>query len=123
MKFLARLATGNIALWRAFWLVGTPLALVWDVSGGCTLVGCGIQDPDIAILLFVIFTLASVALVFAAVAIWRSASRYPRPTWRQTLIAFAAKLCAALSGLAAAVALLVVLYMVFIFAYAAFDRA
>jgi hypothetical protein len=123
MKFLARLAAGDVALWRAFWLIGTPLAVVWDVSGGCTLVGCGIDEPSVAGFLLLLFTLSSVALVFAAVAIWRSASKYPRQVWWQRLLALGAKTCAALSGLAAAVSVLVVLYIVGIFIYAAFDHA
>lgn len=114
---------GDVALWRAFWLVGLPLTLVWDVSGGCTLVGCGIQEPLIELGLIVLFTLASAAIVLASVAIWRSASRYPRGTWWRWFLAIGAKLCAVLSGLAAVVSLLVVLYLVFIFTYAAFDRA
>ena len=122
MKFLAKLATGDIALWCAFWLIGTPLVLVWDVSGGCTIVGCGIQDPFIAVFLLVLFALSSVAIVFVSVAIWRSSSRYPREVWWQGLLAVGAKLCAVLSGFAAAVSVLVILYMAFIFIYAAFDH-
>jgi hypothetical protein len=123
MKFLTRLATGDVPLWRAFWLIGTPLALVWDVSGGCTLVGCGIQEPLFGGFLILLFTLSSVAVVFASVAIWRSASKYPQEAWWQKLLALGAKLCAALSGLAATVSLLVVLYIILVFAYAAFDHA
>jgi hypothetical protein len=122
MKFLARLAAGNIALWCTFWLIGTPLALVWDVSGGCTIVGCGIEDPFIAAFLLVLFALSSVAILFVSIAIWRSASQYPRQVWWQSFLAMGAKLCAALSGLSAAVSVLVILYMVFIFTYAAFDH-
>ena len=85
MKFLARLATGDIALWCTFWLIGTPLAIVWDVSGGCKIAGCGIEDPFIAVFLLVLFTLSSVAIAFASVAIWRSSSRYPREVWWQGL--------------------------------------
>ena len=123
MKFLARLAAGDIALWCTFWLIGAPLAVVWDVSGGCTIVGCGIEDPFIAGFLLLLFTLSSVAIAFASVAIWRSSSRYPREVWWQGLLAFGAKLCAVLSGFAAVVSVLVVLYIVAIFTYAAFDHA
>jgi hypothetical protein len=122
MKLLARLATGQIALWCAFWLIGAPLALLWDVSGVCTVVGCGIQEPIIEGFLLVLFTLTSVAIPFISVAIWRSASKYPREVWWQTLLAIGAKLCAAFSALLATIGLLVVLYMVFIFIYAAMDH-
>lgn len=122
MKFLARLAAGDVALWCAFWLIGIPLAIVWDVSGGCTVVGCRFQEPWVGAFLIVLFTLSSVAIVFVAVAIWRSASRYQRELWWQKLFAFAAKLCAAVSGLLAIIGLLVILYIIFIFIYAAFDH-
>jgi hypothetical protein len=123
MKFLGRLIAGDIALWRAFWLIGIPLALVWDLSGACTILGCGIEAPFVSGFLLLLFVLSSVAVAFASVAIWRSASKYPRVTWWQVLAALGAKLCAALSGFAAAVSLLMVLYMVFIFIHAAFDHA
>jgi hypothetical protein len=123
MKFLARLATGQVALWCTFWLIGAPLALVWDVSGGCTVLGCGIDEPSIAFFLLALFALSSVAIVFVSVAIWRSSSRYPRQAWWQTLVALGAKICAVLSGLAAVVSVLVILYMAGIFIYAAFDQA
>ncbi|MGA2895183.1 MAG: hypothetical protein ABSE22_20150 [Xanthobacteraceae bacterium] len=123
MKFLTRLAAGDIALWCAFWLIGMPFVLLWDLSGGCTVVGCGIAEPLMGAFLLVLFAFSSVAIPFVSVAIWRSASRYPRASWRQRLIVFAAKLFAAISGTLAAVGLAVLLYMVFIFAYAAFDRA
>jgi hypothetical protein len=122
MKLLKRLAAGEIALSCAFWLIGTPLALLWDVSGGCTVVGCGIQEPLIGVFLLVLFTVSSVAIPFVSIAIWRSSSRYPRALWWQKLLAFGAKLFAAVWGSLAAVGLLVLLYMVFIFIYAAFDR-
>ncbi len=123
MKFLAKLTAGDIALWCAFWLIGIPLALVWDLSGVCTVVGCGIQDPTVGMVLLVLFTLSSIAIPLASVAIWRSATKYPRETWRQTALAIGAKVCAALSALLAVIGLLVVLYIAFIFAYAAFDHA
>ncbi len=123
MKFLARLAAGDIALWCAFWLVGIPLALVWDLSGVCTAVGCGIEEPLIGGLLLVLFTLSSVVIPLVSVAIWRSASKYPRKNGWQTAFAIGAKLSAVVSGLLAAIGLLVVLYIAFIFIYAAFDRA
>jgi len=115
MKFLARLATGQIALWCTFWLIGTPLALVWDASGACMVTGCGIREPSIAELIIALFALASLAIPFAAVAIWRSASNYPRETWWHTLLAIGAKLCAAFSGLVAALSILGLLYLAYDF--------
>jgi hypothetical protein len=123
MRFLKRLAAGEVALWRAFWLIGIPLALVWDISGECTAVGCGIQDPTMGAVLLALFTAASTAIPFASVAIWRSASRYPRPTRRETLLAVGAKLCAVVSAALAVVGLLVVLYIAFIILYSFVDRA
>jgi len=122
MKFLARLATGEVALWCAFWLIGTPLAVVWDVSGTCTVVGCGIQEPWFGALLLLLFTLSTIAIPFVSIAIWRSASRYRRQSWWQKFAAYGAKLGAAVSGSLAVVGLLVLLYMIFIFVYAAIDR-
>jgi hypothetical protein len=115
MRFLARLATGNVALWFTFWLVGTPLALVWDASGGCMVAGCGIGQPLVAGFFIGLFTLSSVGVVFAAVAIWRSSSNYPREAWWQTLVAIAAKLCAVISGFAATLSFLAVLYFAYAF--------
>jgi hypothetical protein len=121
MKFLARLATGQIALWRAFWLIGIPLAIIWDVSGTCTAVGCGVQEPITAGFLLAVFTLSSVIIPLVSVAIWRSASKYPRQAWWHTVFAIGAKLSAAVSGVLATIGLLVVLYIAFIFIYAAID--
>jgi hypothetical protein len=123
MKFLSRLAAGNIPLWCTFWLIGVPLVLLWDLSGVCTAVGCGIEEPWISVVLLALFALATVAIPFISVAVWRSASRYPRALWWQKLLAVGAKLCAVISALLALIGLLVLLYMAFIFAYAAFDRA
>jgi hypothetical protein len=122
MKFLTRLSTGQIALWCIFWLIGTPLVLLWDVSGICTVVGCGIQTPAIEGFLLVLFTLTSLAIPFVSVAIWRSASKYPRQVWWQTVLAIGAKLSAVFSALLAAIGLAVILYMTFIFIYASMDR-
>jgi hypothetical protein len=113
MKFLARLATGQVPLWCAFWLIGTPLAVLWDVSGTCTAVGCGIQEPTIAGFLLVLFTLSSAIIPLVSVAIWRSASKYPRQAWWHTVFAIGAKLCAAVRGLLATIGLLVVLYIIY----------
>ncbi len=123
MKFVARLATGDIALWRTFWLIGTPLALVWDLSGLGMLAGYGVEQPFIAGFIVALFTLSSAALPFVAVAVWRSASQYPREVWWQWPLAIGAKLCAALSGLAAGLSFLTVLYLAFSFIYAAVVQA
>lgn len=120
MKFLARLATGQIALWRTFWLIGTPLALVWDLSGACMVLGFGIEDPFLTGLIITLFTLASLTTPFVAVAIWRSASNYPREAWWQTPLAIGAKLCAVFSGLAGALSVLGLLYLAYDFIQAAF---
>ena len=121
-KFLARLATGQIALWRTFWLIGTPLALVWDITGACMVFGFGVEELSVAGFIIALFALASLALPFAAVAIWRSASNYPREAWWQTPIAIAAKLCAAFSGIVAALSILGLLYLASGFIQAAFAR-
>ena len=92
MKFLARLATGQIDLWRTFWLMGTPLSLVWDVTGAFMVLGIGVEEPFLTGLIITLFTLTSLITPFAAVAIWRSASNYPREAWWQTLLAIGAKI-------------------------------
>jgi hypothetical protein len=115
MKFLARLATGQIALWRTFWLVGTPLALVWDLTGICMVFGFGVEEPLLAGSIIALFALASLLTPFAAVAIWRSASNYPRETWRQTLLAITAKLSAAISGLIGVLSVIGLLYLAYEF--------
>lgn len=113
MKFLKRLATGQVALWCTFWLIGIPLALLWDVSGGCTIVGCGIQDPTVGGLLLGLFAVSTIAIPFVSLAIWRSSSNYPQKTWSRMLLAFGAKLCAVFSGLLALIGLAVLLYIGF----------
>ncbi len=118
MKILARLATGNVALWRTFWLIGVPLALVWDLTGLSMLTGFGVGEPLVATLIVVVFTLSSAAIPFVAVAIWRSASQYPREAWWKHALAWSAKLSATVSGLAAAISFCVVLYLAFSFIYA-----
>jgi hypothetical protein len=119
MKFLARLVTGQIALWYTFWLIGIPLSLVWDSSGACMVTGCGIQKPFIAGSIIALFALSSLAIPLVSVAVWRSSSNYPREFWWQWLVAFGAKLCAAFSGLTAALSVLGILYLAFGFIYAA----
>ena len=102
-------------------MIGIPLAIVWDVSGICTAVGCGVQEPITAGFLLLLFTLSSAIIPLVSVAIWRSASKYPRQAWWHTVFAIGAKLSAAVSGVLATIGLLVVLYIAFIFIYAAID--
>lgn len=118
MKSLKRLALGDVALWRVFWLIGVPLALVWDMSGLSMLTGYGVGEPLVAIAIGVVFTLASAILPMVAVAIWRSASRYPREAWWKHGLAWSAKLCAVVSGLTAGISFCVVLYLAVSFVYA-----
>ena len=113
MTFLKKLMTGQVALWCTFWLIGIPLALIWDVSGVCTVVGCGIEEPTAGAILLALFALSSIAIPFVSVGLWRSASKYPRKTWLQTLLAIGAKLCAVVSGLLALTGLAVLLYIGF----------
>jgi hypothetical protein len=124
MKFLKRLAKGQIALWCVFWLIGTPLTLIWYLGGVCTVVGCGIGDTTVAAILLALFALSSIAIPFVSVGLWRSASKYPRQTWSQALLAIGAKLCAVISGLLAVIGLVVLLYIAFyIFINPIFDHA
>jgi hypothetical protein len=113
MTFLKKLMSGQVALWCTFWLIGIPLALLWDVSGVCTVVGCGVQDTTFAAILLALFALSSIAIPFVSVGLWRSASKYPRQTWSQTLLAIGAKLCAVVSSLLAVIGLAVLLYIGF----------
>jgi hypothetical protein len=113
MTFLKKLMSGQVALWCTFWLIGIPLALLWDVSGVCTVVGCGVQDTTVAAILLALFALSSIAIPFVSVGLWRSASKYPRQTWSQTLLAIGAKLCAVVSSLLAVIGLAVLLYIGF----------
>jgi hypothetical protein len=122
MKFLKRLATGQIALWCAFWLIGTPLAVVWDGSGACMVFGCGVEVPLVPAFVIALFALASIALPFVALAIWRSASNYPQSQWWQKLVALGAKLGAAFSGLLGALSVLGLLYLAYDVIYAVFIR-
>src|SRR5580693_851834 len=101
MKFLAKLATGQIALWRVYWLIGTPLTLIWLVTGAAMLFWSGAPDLFVVGFIIAVFTLAALALPFVAWAIWRSASNYPRKTWWHTAFAWGAKLCATFTGLVA----------------------
>lgn len=119
MAFLTRFATGQVALWRTFWLIGVPLALVWDLSGACMVLGVGVEDLYVAGFIIALFTLVSAALPVVAMAIWRSATNYPRDAWWRGPLAIGAKLCAVWSGLIGALSLLGVLYLAFIYIYAA----
>src|ERR1022692_4486883 len=119
MKFLARLATGDIALWRTFWLIGLPLALIWDITLACMVLGIGVEEPLVAGFIIALFSLASAAIPFVSVALWRSASRYPREAWWRTLLAWSAKSCAAFSALTGVLSLVGLFYLAFTFIYAA----
>jgi hypothetical protein len=121
-RFLARLATGQIPLWRTFWLIGTPLSLLWDITGACMVFGFGVEEPSVAGFIIALFALASLVLPFVAVAIWRSASNYPREAWWHTPLAIAAKLCAVLSGTVAGLSVLGLLYLASDFIQAALAR-
>jgi hypothetical protein len=124
MKFIRRLVAGQVALWCAFWLIGIPLVLMWDVSGLCTVVGCGIQDPTIGGFLLALFGVLSVVIPVVSFAIWRSSSNYPRKTPWRTVLAVGAKLCAVFSALLALTGLAVLLYIGFyIFIYPLLDHA
>jgi hypothetical protein len=113
MEFLTRLATGQIALWRTFWLTEAPLALVWYATGACMVFGWGVGEPLIAGFIIAVFALASVALPFASVALWRSASNYPQQAWWQKLLAAGAKLCAVFSGSVTALSVVGLLYLAY----------
>ncbi len=114
-----RLATGQIALWRTFWLIEVPLAVLWDASGACMVLGWGIGKPLLAGFIIALFTLASAAIPVVAVALWRSASNYPQPAWWQKLLALGAKLCAAFSGLVGSLSVVGLLYLAYEFLAAA----
>ena len=122
MKFPTRLATGQIALWRTFWLIGVPLALLWDATGACMVLGWGVEEPLIAGCIIALFTFASAAMPFVSVALWHSASNYPQPAWWQKLLAMGAKLCAAFSGLVGALSVVGLLYLAYEFIAAALAR-
>jgi hypothetical protein len=113
MTFLKKVMTGQVALWHAFWLIGAPLTFLWCVSGTCTVVGCGIQEPAIEGVLLALFALLSVVIPFLSISIWRSASKYPRQTWPQTLLATGAKVCVTVFGILALIGLGVLLYIAF----------
>jgi hypothetical protein len=119
MKFLANLVTGKIALWRTFWLIATPLALVWDVTGACMVFGFGVEEPLLAGFIIALFALSSATIPLVSVAIWRSSSNYPREVWWHGLLAIGAKLCAVFSGLVAALSVLGLLYLAYDTIYAA----
>ena len=61
MRLLQRMVAGDVALWRAFWLIGVPLALVWDLTGLSMLTGYGVGEPPVAIAIGGVFTLSSAA--------------------------------------------------------------
>jgi hypothetical protein len=95
MKFLAKLVTGQIALWRVYWLIGTPMTLIWLATGAAMVFWSGI--PDLVVVGFIIgvFALATLTIPIVAWAIWRSASNYPRKAFWHTALAWGAKVSAA----------------------------
>jgi hypothetical protein len=95
MKFLAKLASGQIGLWRVYWLIGTPLTVIWLVTGAAMLFWSGVSDLFVVGFVIAVFTLATLAIPFVSWAIWRSASNYPRKVWWHTALAWGAKACAA----------------------------
>ena len=83
--------------------------------------GCGIEEPSIAYLVIALFTLASVALPFVAVAIWRSASNYPRQRpGGKRFSPWAPNYAPRFPGLLAALSVVGLLYLASDFIYAAF---
>jgi hypothetical protein len=90
MKSLVKLAAGAVALWRVFWLIGTPLTIVWLITGAAMLFWSG-SDLFLVGFIIAVFTLATLAIPFVAWAIWRSASNYPRKVWWHTALAWGAK--------------------------------
>lgn len=95
MKFLARFATGRVALWRVFWLTGTPLTLIWLITGAAMVFWSGAPDLFVVGSVIAVFTLATLTIPFVSWAIWRSASNYPRKILWNTVLAWGAKAAAA----------------------------
>ncbi len=116
MSFLAKLFSGDVPLWRIFWLIGLPIFLVWDVSVGCILAGCGLPplvppaDLFIAGFLLALSILATAGVAFISIAIWRSAMKFRRHAWWEGLLVFGTKVYAALTGLSAFAVLFAILY-------------
>jgi hypothetical protein len=111
MKFLANLATGQVALWRVFWLIGSPLTLIWLVTGAAMLFWSGIPYLFVVGFIIAVFTLATLAIPFVSWAIWRSASNYPRKTRWHTAFAWGAKAGAAFWAVVAALSVVGLLYL------------
>jgi len=111
MKFIKRLAAGDIALWRVFWLIGLPLALVWDITLACMVMGWGHDEFFVTVIIIALFTLASFLLPLVAWAAWRSASNYPRTAWWHNLLAWGAKACAAGLGLIGVLSIIGLVYL------------
>jgi hypothetical protein len=90
MKLLRKLATGQVALWRVYWFIGTPLTSIWLATGAAIVFLPGLPGLFVVGIIGV-FALATFTIPFVAWAIWRSASNYPRKTWRDTALAWGAK--------------------------------
>jgi hypothetical protein len=111
MNLLKRLATGQTALWRVFWFVGTPLELLWYVTGACMVFGFGVEELFVAGSIIALFSLASLTIPFVSIAIWRSASNYPRKVWWHTGFAWGAKAGAVFSGLKAGLSVIGLIWL------------
>jgi hypothetical protein len=109
MKFLKRLAAGDIALWRVFWLMGLPLSLIWDAS--LASMAMLHEELPVTATIIALFTLASLAFPLVAWGTWRSASNYPRKAWWHNLLAWGAKACAAGLGLIGVLSIIGLIYL------------
>jgi hypothetical protein len=94
MKILAKLATGQIALWRVYWFIGTPLTSIWLATGAAMVFVPGLPGSVVGFIIGV-FAVATLTIPFVGWAIWRSASNYPRKVWWHTALAWGAKASAA----------------------------
>ena len=81
--------------------------------------GFGIRQPFLAGFIIAVFAVSSAVLPFVAVCIWRSATNYPRTAWWHTPLAWAAKLSATISGLAAAASFCGLVYLAYLYIAAA----
>jgi hypothetical protein len=118
MRFVAKLATGQIALWRVFWLVGTPLTLIWLITGAAMVFWSGAPGLFIVGSVIAVFTLATLTIPFVSWAIWRSASNYPRKVLWHTALAWGAKGCAAFWTIVALASVVGLVYLGYPLVYA-----
>lgn len=118
MKFLTKLATGQVALWRVFWLTGTPLTLIWLLTGAAMVFWSGAPDLFVVGAVIALFTLATLTIPFVSWAIWRSASNYPRKVLWHTALAWGAKAAAVFWTLVALASVVGLIYLGYDFVYA-----